>query len=155
MRRERMARGGYGDPWKKTADGENLQNTPLSPHLRHDRLSIAGMQGEFMNAARTQSNADLAVTLALARLLERLERSAVPVDPLQYRSVVLHLVDRFKEGVSEPALQILLDQHPAAAELYENMNYQYAGLCRSPLEASLAAEISARHIIDRVKRGTT
>lgn len=42
--------------------------------------------------------------------------------------------------------------HPAAAELYENTNYQYAGLCRSPLETSLSAEQQARQVIERAMR---
>jgi hypothetical protein len=45
------------------------------------------------------------------------------------------------------ALAALLDTHPAAAELYENVNYQHAGLCRSALDASLDAERQARQAI--------
>jgi DNA-directed RNA polymerase specialized sigma24 family protein len=47
------------------------------------------------------------------------------------------------------ALGALLDTHPAAAELYENVNYQYAGLCRSALDASLAAEQLAKEALNR------
>jgi hypothetical protein len=47
----------------------------------------------------------------------------------------------------------VLDAYPAAAQLYENQNYQHAGLCRSPLEASLDAELRARQVIDRARRG--
>jgi hypothetical protein len=46
-------------------------------------------------------------------------------------------------------LHALLDSHPAAAEVYENVNYQYAGLCRSPLDPGLAAEQQARQAIAR------
>ncbi len=95
---------------------------------------------------------DLTVAHVLAELLERLERSAVPVGAEQYRSVVQHLVTEL--GVVEPgtALRALLDSHPAAAELYENVNYQYAGLCRSALEASLASERQAKEILGRAMR---
>lgn len=92
---------------------------------------------------------DLTVTHVLAELLERLEHSAVPVGAEQYRSVVLHLVNEL--GDVEPGMQLraLLDTHPAAAELYENVNYQHAGLCRSELNASLAAELEARKALQR------
>ena len=103
-----------------------------------------------MNATKPNPRkTDLTVTHVLAELLERLERSAVPVGADQYRSVVQHLV--IELGVAEPgsALRELLDAHPAAAELYENVNYQYAGLCRSALDASLAAERQAKELMSR------
>lgn len=92
---------------------------------------------------------DLAVTHVLAELLERLERSSVPVGADQYRSVVMHLVNEFHDVQSGTALGALLDTHPAAAELYENINYQVAGLCRSSLTLSLAAEQQAQAAIKR------
>jgi hypothetical protein len=49
-------------------------------------------------------------------------------------------------------LDAVLARVPAAAELYENLNYQHAGLCRSPLDASLAAEAAARAAIDKARR---
>ena len=103
-----------------------------------------------MNATKPNlRKTDLTVTHVLAELLERLERSAEPVGAEQYRSVVQHLVSEL--GVVEPgsALRALLDTHPAAAELYENVNYQYAGLCRSALDASLSAERQAKELMNR------
>jgi hypothetical protein len=67
----------------------------------------------------------------------------------QYRSVVMHLVHEFSDISSGTALGALLDKHPAAAELYENLNYEVAGLCRSSLDLSLAAEIEAKAAIKR------
>ena len=96
--------------------------------------------------------ASLTVTHVLAALLERLEHSAVPVGPEQYRSVALHLVNELNALESDTALHALLDAHPAAAELYENVNYQYAGLCRSPLDFALSAEQQARQTIARAMR---
>ena len=90
---------------------------------------------------------DLAVTQVLSQLLERLEHSAVPVGAEQYRSVVMHLVSEFRDVESTPMLGKLLDAYPAAAQVYENLNYQHAGLCRSALDASLAAELAARKAI--------
>lgn len=95
------------------------------------------------------SKVNLAVTHVLADLLERLEHSSVPVGAEQYRSVVLHLVNEFSDVPSGTALGALLDTYPAAAELYENINYEVAGLCRSSLDLSLAAERQAKAAIQR------
>ena len=114
-----------------------------------------------MNATKSHSRkTDLTVTHVLAELLERLERSTVPVGAEQYRSVVQHLVNELGDVEPSTALGALLDTHPAAAELYENVNYQYAGLCRSALDASFAAEQQAKEVLDRamsrsVNRSTT
>jgi hypothetical protein len=104
----------------------------------------------FMNATKSQSpKTSLAVTHVLAELLERLEHSTQPVAAGQYRSVVMHLINEFAEVEPGLALRTLLDTHPAASELYENVNYQHAGLCRSALDAAIAAESQARQAISR------
>jgi hypothetical protein len=88
----------------------------------------------------------------LARMLERLDRSTVAVDPQQYRGVVDHLADALLAAPHDAALEAVLDASAATAELYENLQYQHAGLCRSPLEASLNAELAARAVIDAARR---
>ncbi len=98
------------------------------------------------------ARAHLSVAYLLAQLLERLERSAVPVGAEQYRSVVRHLVDEFNDAQPGDELNRLLDAYPAAAEVYENLRYQHAGLCRSSLDVSLAAELRAREVIAQAKR---
>ena len=95
------------------------------------------------------SQTDLTVTHVLAKLLERLEHSAEPVSPEQYRSVVTRLVETLGQITPDKQLGALLDAHPASAEVYENLNYEYAGLCRSPLDPALAAEQQARLAIAR------
>ena len=103
-----------------------------------------------MNDTKSQSpQTSLTVTHVLAELLERLEHSAQPVAAGQYRSVVLHLIDELADVRPGMALRALLDTHPAASELYENVNYQYAGLCRSALDASVVAESQALQAIQR------
>jgi hypothetical protein len=99
-----------------------------------------------------QSPARLAVAVLLSQLLERLDRSAEPVGAEQYLSVVRHLKEEFDDLGTENTLSALLDAYPSAAELYENLNYQHAGLCRSPLELSLGAELRAREVIERARR---
>jgi hypothetical protein len=89
------------------------------------------------------------VLLTLAQLLERFERNLVPTAPDQYRSVVAHLKQEL--GNAEPGedLDALLNVFPAAAQLYENLQYENAGLCRSPLDASLSSEVQARDLLKR------
>jgi len=126
----------------------------MQPETRFDPcIQLSSPHMLCMNATNTPApKTDLAVTRVLAQLLERLEHSAVPVGAEQYRSVVMHLVDEFRDVEPGTGLGQLLDAYPAAAEVYENLNYQHAGLCRSGLDASLAAEISAREAIARVMR---
>jgi 2-methylisocitrate lyase-like PEP mutase family enzyme len=102
-----------------------------------------------MKVTQVQIPARLTVVATLAQLLQRLEVSRVPVDPQQYRSVAQRLADALKAVPSDTALDAILGVYPAAAELYENLQYQHAGLCRAPLEASLNSELQARDAIDR------
>jgi predicted NAD/FAD-binding protein len=89
----------------------------------------------------------------LARMLERLDRSAVAVDPQQYLGVVEHLAEALRAMPTDAALEAVLEASPSTAELYENLQYQHAGLCRSPLESGLNAELAARAAIDAARRG--
>ena len=107
-----------------------------------------------MNATQNQSSpSNLTVTHVLAQLLERLEHSTAKVGAEQYRSVVEHLAHEFHVIPSSVELGALLDAHPAAAELYENLHYDVAGLCRSSLETAIEAERQAREAINRAMRG--
>jgi len=102
-----------------------------------------------MNVTPSQAlPAHLTVVATLAHVLQKLERStAVGAD--QYRAVVQHLSDELAKVPADAALQAVLDAHPAAAEVYENLNYAHAGLCRSPLEVAMRAELRAREAIGR------
>lgn len=91
----------------------------------------------------------------LARMLERLDRSAEPVDPQQYRGVVEHLTEVLRSVPHDAALEAVLEASPATAELYENLQYQHAGLCRSPLEPALNAELAARAAIDAARKAAS
>lgn len=96
--------------------------------------------------------ASLAVAALLAQLLQRFESGVSSIGAEQYRSVVRHLAAEFDELQSHAGLSALLEAYPAAAELYENLNYRHAGLCRSPLDQALDAELRARRLIDRARR---
>ena len=102
----------------------------------------------------TPASADLTVVAVLAGLLGRLEASKTAVSPAQYREVVSRLSAALIEADAHPQLRAVLDAHPAAAELYENLHYDQAGLCRSPLDAALSAEMRAVQVIDAARRGT-
>jgi hypothetical protein len=103
-----------------------------------------------MNATQSkQLPARLTVVFTLSRLLQRLEQSQEPVGADQYKAIVARLSDELSNVEMDDSLRLLLNAHPAAAELYENLNYQHAGLCRSPLEASMQAELMAKDVIAR------
>ena len=106
-----------------------------------------------MNAIPSKAIPDhLTVVLTLAHMLQRLEASPGPVGAEQYRSVVAHLSETLAQVPPSAEFQALLEAYPAAAELYENINYRHAGLCRSSLELSLNAELRAREAIARASR---
>ncbi len=85
--------------------------------------------------------------VALAARLERLERSPEAVDPDQFRDVVERLKAELADAQPGAYLDSVLATFPHTAELYENMNYEHAGLCRSDLDAALKGEIQAREAI--------
>lgn len=106
-----------------------------------------------MNAPRTESlRTRLENLIALARLLERVETSAVAVGADQYRALVSQVKAALAVALPEQAVNAILDAHPATAELYENMHYESSGLSRSPLERSVATEMLASEWIHRAAR---
>jgi hypothetical protein len=106
----------------------------------------------MQSSTRIEVPARLTVLVTLARLLEQLERTPGAIHPEQYRSVVSHLVRELESVEQDETLRKLLDVFPAASQLYENLQYECAGLCRSPLDASLNAERAARTILERAKQ---
>lgn len=95
-------------------------------------------------------SAALKTAITLAELLQRVESRAQPVGAAQYRHLVQHLSRLLDELPPGRALDALLASFPAAATLYENLRYERAGLCRSPLEASLDAELQVQALLRRV-----
>lgn len=103
------------------------------------------------DAAR--GRAAVETVIVLAGLLERVERATGRIDPDAHRTVV----ERLSRALAAPelpadALDAVLGAHPAAAQLYENLNYAQAGLLRSPLDAAVAAERQARELFARLAR---
>ncbi len=94
----------------------------------------------------------LRVVVTLAGLLERLEVDVKAGGAGQYQSVVRHLVDELGRLETDDKLEFVLGLFPATSDLYENLRYQQAGLCRAPLEASLNSELEARAMIERASK---
>ena len=95
-----------------------------------------------MNANTTRTLPDdFRTLLALAQLLERLEQTPVERSPDQYRALVQRLSGELVNVEPGPDLHAFLDACPSTAELYENLHYVHAGLCRSPLD-----EIGRAHV---------
>ena len=90
--------------------------------------------------------------IALARLLERVETSAVAFNADQYQALVRQLKVALGQELPHDALDAVLGAHPAAAELYENQHYAQSGLSRSSLERSVGSEMLASQLIARVAK---
>jgi hypothetical protein len=105
-------------------------------------------------SATNTHHAHLETVIALARLLELVERSAQRVDADQYQLLVARLQAALAEDLPEPALNAVLGALPAAAEVYENMHYQRSGLSRSSLERSVSSEMLASQLLARVSRAS-
>jgi len=88
--------------------------------------------------------------IALARLLQRVEGGDLRVGPAQYRQLVRQLQTALSEPLPSDAMQVILDAHPAASEVYENLHYEHAGLTRAPLARSAASEVLARNWLARI-----
>ena len=93
----------------------------------------------------------LTILATLAGMLERLERSTTAVDPDQYRAVADRLRRELAAVPQRTALYALFASSPATAELYENLQYERAGLCLRQLEAATEAELQARRALDKAR----
>ena len=101
-----------------------------------------------------QVPARLTVLFMLARRLERLEHGIDGADAEQYDFVVQCLTEAFASVRSDAALFALLDDFPAARQLYENLHYARVGLCRSPQPAAQEAARLTHDVLRRVGRQT-
>ena len=90
---------------------------------------------------------------AMAGLLERLERQHGNASAAQFREVAQRVSELLERTPTDAHLDRLLSLAPATAELYENLQYARAGLCRSPLEAAAEAELQTRRLLERLRAG--
>jgi hypothetical protein len=110
------------------------------------------MSSETRHTSEVQLPTRLRTLAAMAGLLERLERQPRSASAEQYRGVARQVLALLAEAEPDEHLHRLLDAAPATAELYENMRYEIAGLCRAPLEQALNGELSAGSAIARAAR---
>ncbi len=96
--------------------------------------------------------AELLSLVRLAQLLQALEGQGHAADPHQYQLLVQKLGAELREHQAHESLAGLLDHFPAAAEVYENLQYGHAGLVRAPLEMSLTSELATRGLLDRMRK---
>jgi hypothetical protein len=90
--------------------------------------------------------------LALAGLLERVERGPSNIGADRYRTLVRQLQAALQRELPDEALQAVLGAYPAAAEVYENLHYAQSGLSRSSLERSVSSEMLASQALARAAR---
>jgi hypothetical protein len=107
------------------------------------------MKATSSSNPQSQLPVELQNVLGLSRLLERLEHSPQTASPEQYLSVVEHLTDSLRHAGAGEVLDAILSAHPAASQVYENLHYEHAGLCRSALNASMESELRARELLVR------
>jgi len=89
---------------------------------------------------------------AMASLLQRLDGGPREATAGQYRDVARSVGSLLAQAEPGVALDALLAVAPSAAELYENLQYAHAGLCRAPLHLALNAELAATAAIDKARR---
>lgn len=106
-----------------------------------------------MSAPDTRYKTRLETVIALARLLERVERTPSGASADQYRALVLQLQAALDEGLPTDALNAVLSAYPAAGEVYENMHYAQSGLSRSTLDRSVASEMAASQLLAKLAAG--
>lgn len=94
---------------------------------------------------------NLEILAMLAGLFERVERRTDRIDADQYVALVERLKRALAADLPAEGLEAVLTLHPAVAELYENLHYAQAGLCRSPLDMAVAAETAARDALARLQ----
>jgi hypothetical protein len=95
----------------------------------------------------TSHSSRLTNLVTLATQLERMERGSDAVHPERYLDVVERIKAELTVAQPGAAFDTVLASFACTAELYENLNYEHAGLCRSNLDASLQSEIEARKVI--------
>lgn len=103
-----------------------------------------------MQIVRIEVTKELLGVARLAQLLEAVEQSG-DLDAAQYRALVQRLQQALQAVAGHAGLGALLDHFPAASQVYENLQYEAAGLCRAPLDAAVSTETAARELLARVR----
>ena len=81
--------------------------------------------------------------IALAHRLESIEAGVTPVCANYYQALVRNLTRALSQDLPARTVETVLNAHPAAAELYENMHYATAGLSRASPSREMASQTVA------------
>ena len=114
-------------------------------------LSYGDMQADTTTTS-LRVPLQLQTLAAMASLLQRLDATPRSASAQQYRDVALQVQRLLAEAEPGALLDSLLAAYPATAEVYENLNYAHAGLCRTALEPALNAEMAATALLARIAR---
>lgn len=115
-------------------------------------VSTAFIEPAMPSIVQLTVPAELLSVARLAQLLQGLEGAGRTADAHQYRLLVEALTTELRVHQAHGQLPTLLDHFPAAAEVYENLQYAHAGLVRAPLEMSLSSELATRALLARARR---
>ena len=119
------------------------------------RFAALSFEAPEVFADLSKNLVDTATMRFLADLARECGVEASPVSVVgadQYRGLVRRIKDALVEPLPHQPLQAILNAHPAAAEIYENLHYDTSGLSRSTLERSVATEMLATQLIHKVAR---
>ena len=92
--------------------------------------------------------------VALAHWLERIEAGVTPVGADHYLALVRNLTQALSQDLPQRTVAALLNAHPAAAELYENLHYATAGLSRATPARAIASQTQAVECLARLAYST-
>ncbi|MEZ5651959.1 MAG: hypothetical protein R3E87_15595 [Burkholderiaceae bacterium] len=115
-------------------------------------LSLEPIMSNAITNPHREPAADLQSAAVLAVALEKLDTARQPPDPAQYKLLAERLAAQLRRLAGHPQLATLLARFPAAADVYENLQYEHAGLCLHALEAAMPAEAQARAMFERLRR---
>ena len=93
----------------------------------------------------------LEAIIELSTRLDWLERQPGVLVADEYQIVVARLQRLLTLGLPKYVLDPVLDAHPAAAELYENLTYSQFGLSRAPLQVAIGSAIVSIQVLEHFR----
>ena len=93
----------------------------------------------------------LEAIIELSSRLEWLERQSGMDIADEYQIVVARLKRLLALGLPKYVVDPVLNAHPAAAELYENLTYSQLGLSRAPLRMAIGSAIVSIQLLEQFK----
>lgn len=88
--------------------------------------------------------------LELVHRLDRIEQGGAPVCAHDYQVLVRNVMRALAQELPGATLRAVLNTHPAAAQIHENMHYATAGLSRAPYARGLVSQMVAAGCLARL-----